>query len=109
MSRVFFTEKQPDEQIVCTIDFSLALGADETITAVDSTGYNEAGESSCWSTMSGGVSVGDDSRSISVGILGGDDGCQYHIELFCTLNSLLPDATSYALLEADLYVTVRDL
>jgi hypothetical protein len=108
MSRVFYTDKQPNEAITCNIDFDDALSASEMITDVDATAFNELGED-CWSTIGGGTSVATDGRSISVGIIAGTAGYQYHINLACTLNTILPDNVNHDIIEADLYVSVKEL
>ena len=59
--------------------------------------------------MGGGSSVATGGKIVSVGIVGGSEGVQYHFEVYCTLNSVLPNSTDNVILEADLYVTVKDL
>jgi hypothetical protein len=108
MARVFYTEKQPNESITCNIDFTDSLDDSEIISSVDTTAFNEALES-CWATIGGGTRVSTDGKSINVGIVGGTAGEQYHINLLCTLDTLLPNRTEYDKLEADLYVSVKEL
>lgn len=108
MARVFYTEKQPNENLTYVIDFTDELSSLETVTDVDTTAYDQDG-TSCWSVIGGGSSIATDGKSVNVGVIGGVTEYQYHVNVICTLNTLLPNTTDYTKLEADLYITVLEL
>lgn len=111
VSNLFTLDKQPDEKLVITIDYSKLDFCKQTgvalstvaVTAVDSD------DSNCTSVLITGSDVDSTtSKAINFGIKGGTSGEKYHCKVLSTFNVALPDSSNYVTLEADVYVTVRD-
>jgi len=83
MSYKFLSEKDPSEIVTLTFDFSLALDAGETITAIDSVTVELVlgVDDSPFSILTGTAAVSVDSLSVMQPVQGGVDEADYSVKV----------------------------
>ena len=103
--------KQPNEKFSINLDFSkrVVSGSEITSKTITVCEYEDNAESTVVTEdIIIGSSINADKQSITIGIMGGEDGKVYKIEVLVTTNTLLPDDLTYSKYEADIFLSVND-